>query len=287
MKLYMGCGSSIRDSQITEFENSGLYVAEPKFDGIFGGCVSDVTQRYFSRNGKEKVLKMPGLPSGTIVVGELGYGSQVALERRAIIGHDFMDVTDILQVGNLDVSQEDDNQRRQILEETWHSWSDEIKSHFLLSKRIFQNFKSLFEFEDEGIVLKKTKCRPHSSYQISTYNPNWLKCKKELTVDLVIMSYSISKSNSFSRLAQAINCGVYRDGQLIHVCSVGSLDTELRTGLVNNWPDYVGKVIEVKGYKVFSSGHIRHPSLGSKKIRDDKDSQECTWESLMKCREQS
>jgi len=284
MKLYMGCGSSIRENQITEFENTGLYIAEPKFDGIFGGCVSNGNQKYFSRNGKEKVLKLPELPTGTIVVGELGYGSQVALERRAALGHDFMDVIDILQVDNLDVSQEDDNQRRQILENAWHSWSDEVKSHFLLSKRVSKNFRSLFDSEDEGIVLKKIKCRPLSSYQISSYNPNWFKCKKELTTDLVIMGYTVSKSDSFQGLAQAVKCGVFKSGQLIHVCSVGSLDTEMRSGLVNNWSEYDGKVIEVKGYKVFSSGHIRHPSIGAKKIRDDKDSQECTWESLMRCR---
>lgn len=284
MKLYMGCGSSIRDNQIQEFENTGLYVAEPKFDGIFGGCVSNGSQKLFSRNGKEKILKLPSLPPGTIVVGELGYGSQVALERRATLGHDFMDVTDILQVDSLNVSQEDDNQRRQILESAWDSWSDEIKSHFLLSKRVSNNFKSLFDSEDEGIVLKKIKCRSHSSYQISSYNPNWFKCKKELAIDLVIMGYTISKSDSFQGLAQSVKCGVFKNGQLIHVCSVGSLDTEMRSGLVRSWPDYDGKVIEVKGYKVFSSGHIRHPSIGAKKIRDDKDPQECTWDSLMRCR---
>jgi hypothetical protein len=120
--LWMGCGGQLDAARLEAYDASGRYVAEPKRDGMWAVCLAQDTQQVFSRQGHAKVVPLPHLPTGTIVVGELGCGSQTACARRARLGHPFMDLFDLLQVDGQDISQLDDTARRTLLEATWASW---------------------------------------------------------------------------------------------------------------------------------------------------------------------
>lgn len=283
---YQGCGSYASAAKLDELEQSGLYVSEPKYDGIWCACVSDgIQQRLFSRNGLEKKLTLPTMPPG-IWIGELGYGSQASTEKRKKVGHDWLDVFDAIQVDGISISDEDDNRRREILEEAWQSWSHEVQEHFPLTPRITSGFRQLYNSEDEGIILKQVRDRPHSPYLIGTKNPYWVKVKKTIEVDLVVMGYELSQATSFRNKgwAQNLLCGVYRNGSLVQLTAVGSLDHFLRQDIVQNWQTYKGRVVRVVAYKIFDSGSLRHPALAPTPFRDDKLPEECTWEALIKQR---
>jgi hypothetical protein len=280
MKNYMGCGGQVDESRLEEFERSGLYVAEPKCDGMWAICVSNGTQRIFSRNGKEKFVDLPVLPEGTIVAGELMFGSQEGLQRTQKAGHMIMDVFDILADRGRDVTGEDDNSRREILEQAFESWDKYTQESFPLVGRWKSDFRKHYDEASEGLVLKQVGDRPHHSYRMGR-NPWWIKVKKMLTVDMVVMDYKLSDAESYKGMgiAQCITCGVFKNGKLKAMVDVGSFPLKMKADVVANWNDYKGKVVEIKCYKIFKSGSLRHPSLVG--LRDDKSPEECTWESLV------
>jgi hypothetical protein len=127
-------------------------------------CRANGTQQVLSRQGHAKAIPLPHLPTGTIVVGELGCGSQAACHRRAHLGHPFLDVFDLLQVDGQDVSPLDDTARRTLLEATWTAWPPTLRDHFPLVPRISTGFRALYEAEAEGIVLKQVANRPSQPY---------------------------------------------------------------------------------------------------------------------------
>jgi ATP-dependent DNA ligase len=279
--LWMGCGGQIDPSRLEACESTGLYVAEPKCDGIWAVCLAHGAQRFFSRKGHEKVLRLPQLPSGTIVVGELGYGSQAATMRVAQLGHPFMDVFDLLQVRGSDMRHLDDNQRREVLEDAWASWSPAVQTHFPLVPRHCHGFRALYEAEAEGLVLKQVRQRAHQPYVCGHRNPYWFKVKRRFTVEMVLMAYTLSEAASFTglTLARCVTCGVYKDGTLLPLVNVGAFPIALKVELVRHWPRYQGTVVEIACFKVFTSGALRHPSLV--RLREDKTPHDCTWEALM------
>jgi len=282
MKAYMGCAGEISEVELERYEDTGEWIAEPKRDGIWGVCVSNGSQRFFSRPGKEKEIALPSLPSGTISVGELGYGSQEACLRRDKLGHDFMDVYDLLEVDGRNIESMDDNDRRKLLEDTWSAWTPVLQKHFLLNPRWDSEFRKHYEEVPEGLILKRVKGRPEHPYRRGTRNPYWVKVKKQFTVDMVIMDYELSDADSYKgkNIAKNIGCGVFKDGKLVKLVNVGNFDVRLKLDIVAKWSQYKGAVVELKTYKVFKSGSLRHPSVV--RVRDDKLPEECVWEDLMK-----
>ncbi len=281
--LYMGCGGHADSSSLNEYESSGKWCAEPKCDGDWAVVRSIFKeQRFHSRSGNLLAVSFPLLPEGTSIVGELGIGQQSAIERQKIIGHDFIDVFDILKVDGKDVSNLCGAERRKILEKVYETWSDEVRKYFLLIPRWYDNFKKHFDESDEGLVLKRLDSGP---YIPNSRSADWVKVKRVLTVDMVVMNYkltgavTLAGSNNGQGAAKCLTCGVYKDGSLIELVDVGSFDHKTKKDVVANWNKYKGRVVEIECYKVFKSGSLRHPSL--KGFRDDKLAKECTWETLI------
>jgi ATP-dependent DNA ligase len=108
-----------------------------------------------------------------------------------------MDVFDLLAVRGTDVSHLGDNQRREILEDTWASWSPEVQAHFPLVPRLRTGFRALFGAEAEGLVLKQVGHRAPHPYARGGRNPYWLKVKRHFSVDMVLMAYTLSEAVSF------------------------------------------------------------------------------------------
>jgi DNA ligase-1 len=75
----------------------------------------------------------------------------------------------------------------------------------------------------------------------------------------------------------AIVCGLYVRRKLVRKISVGGGFTdELREEIWKRCEDYIGRVIEVRGWQVFDSGSLRHPQFV--RFRDDKKASDCKWE---------
>jgi len=275
--FYMGCGGQIGVTDLPEYELSGEYYAEPKHDGIWGSCVVGVElMEFFSRNDKRKIMEMPQLPSGAILIGELGYGSQVAVKRVAEYGHAFMDVHDCICLEDEFVNELDMEDRRELLEMYFNQLSPMHKEYFRLTPRWDKDFLKHYAEAHEGLVLKR---KGGGTQFLFGDADHWIKVKKVLHVDTVVMGYDISDAPTIEGLASAIHCGVYKDGVLTHITSMGALELDVRKDIVENPEKYVGQVAELECYKIFDSGALRHPSLS--RFRDDKPSNQCTWDKLM------
>ena len=285
-KYYMGCGGKAQPSDLKKLEDTRNYVAEPKRDGIWIACVCDskTDQRFYSRTGKEKKVELPNLwdpdIGKLILIGELGYGSQEALQRKKELGHDFMDVFDILQYGNKDLTSSPYITRRMYLQVLYKKLKLDTKHFFLLTPRFTKDFDRYFKSQPEGLILKEIN--DSSPYQIGTKNPNWLKVKKEITIDMVIMDYELSTARTMKGrgMVKSVTCGVFKEGILTEMVKVGSMSHDLKKDMARNWKHLKGKVIEISCFKVFESGSLRHPYVH--RLRLYKDPKDCTWEELIK-----
>lgn len=74
--------------------------------------------------------------------------------------------------------------------------------------------------------------------------------------------------------AGSLQLGLYDGDKLVQVGSLSGLTEEI----LENWKDYLGKVVEVTAMMVMETGGLRHPKFVS--IREDKNAKDCTIEQL-------
>lgn len=75
---------------------------------------------------------------------------------------------------------------------------------------------------------------------------------------------------------------LYVNGVLKKITLIGGGFTDKeRKDIWENFDKYRGRVLEVDGYQLFSSGALRHPNAVREckqlKWRDDKPTEECVW----------
>lgn len=106
----------------------------------------------------------------------------------------------------------------------------------------------------------------------------WTKLKPERTVDAVVVSVSISDSETMRGAMKAIQVAVYAHGQLKIIASVGSgFDYEFKRTV--NPESLIGRVAEIKYDCLCAKGKLRFPTF----IRwrdDEKTPNECKIEQL-------
>jgi ATP-dependent DNA ligase len=287
--FYQGCGDAIPGdteaiaAELEVVEKGGKYVAEPKYDGIWIAAFSDGGKnRFWSRNRNEKPygLDNMGLPAGTLLIGELGFGSEHALERRAKIGHDFMDVYGILYQDYKSQLGLDETDRRAILEKFHASLSGKLKEYFLLAPRFTKGFAKQLSLEHEGLVLKKAKGSDTAYQGKGLKVPHWRKAKKSFEADMVIMDINLSTAETKSSvpMVESLVCGQYVGGTLKSLVRVGSMSSAWSQEFASSFEQYKGKVITISHFGQFKSGALRHPAMkAGSGIRTDKDAKDCVF----------
>lgn len=288
ISLYQGCKGKIRSvEELDALERTNDWWAEPKYDGIWI-CTSSMGPgtEFISRTGQRKALCLPPLPSGTVLVGEAAYGSQTGVQRRASVGHDLIDVFDVLQIGTDYLKDAPGWARRRALER-FLADHKELQDHYLLAPRWDRSFVDKYMEQVEGLILKPKDDGPYVGGKVDA----WLKAKKHPTNDYVILGSTTSDAETKAGMCRNIICGGWvpshaledrddiheqRDGWfLVELVRVGSMTFDLATRFEQNIDSFVGKVVEVAHYGLFESGACRHPSLV--RIRDDKPSWECRY----------
>jgi len=284
---YQRCGSSLLGTEeekiaaLNELEKSGKYFAQSKCDGIWAVCIGNrKSNKIISRNGKEKPYDLPVLNAGLTITGELGYGSEESTKRFEEIGHEFMDVYDILTIDGNSVTHLSDYERFNLLKSVVSRMPKEMREYYLPVKCYTKDFVKHYNEENEGLVLKPLK--KDSNYKAGTTNVDWIKVKHEYDFDMVIMDYEISTAETKVSIPMAKNLivGQYVGNELKRMTKVGSLPLQLCKDVVADFDSYKGKVITVHGYKRFKTGAVRHPSF--KCFRDDKDAKDCVF-NLAEC----
>lgn len=280
---YQGCGDKAEgDEQVMKDFLIGAerigWPAEPKMDGINITCFSDGKEnRFWSKTPKEKPygLNYLPLPAGTILIGELGFGSEHALQRRAQYGYDFMDVYGILAQNYESLLTLNDEQMRKRLERFFdNDLPGNLRKHFKLVPRFYKNLVKEFEAQHEGLVVKK----PSVYRGRGIYVSEWIKVKKWTEDDMVIMAMTISsaKTKTAVPMTETITCGQYVNGQLTPLVDVGGMTEKWSKKFASNFSAYKGKVIKLGHYGQFASGSLRNPWVVD--LRDDVEPEDCVFE---------
>lgn len=283
MSNYMGCGVRIDKKNLKQkllnLENSRQYVAEEKLDGqwaeiwVYKGAVTKI----ISRTGKSKsfdalfIYTFPENVTG-IFVGEIRYGSTNSKLRENIAV--IYDWVKIVYKGNtLKASKIYNDLRRGILEQVLK----ELKPGVMIVERktdyFFEFYKQVLREKGEGIIIKKK--RGEDTYYIKGTRPeNWMKVKKEVEVDMVVMGVDwrdpkdmskITKDKGMDKFIKHIRCGQFYKGELREEVKVGSMIDEARKYFSR--ADRTDEVVTIRGFEQFQkTGSIRHCSLY---IRDD------------------
>lgn len=290
---YQGCGVEVAGrisdmiTALEKYEKEGKYVAESKCDGIWIAAFSDGnTVRFWSRNCLEKQYGLSTLkiPAGTLLIGELGFGSEYALGRRSKYGYDFMDVFGILYEDYKPLFDLDETERRKRLETFMDSLDAKTRKQFMMVPRISAKFSEMFTGEHEGLVLKLAT-GPETKYIGNKNKVNhWMKVKKWYETDMVIIDIRVSdaKTKTLVPMTKDLIVGQYVGGVLTPLTKVGGgIPDDLSKDLVANFDKkYKGKVIKIAHYGQFKSGALRHAEVldPTHPIRDDKDPTECVFD---------
>lgn len=286
-KHYQGCGLDITgeddEAMLAKLEASGKFVAEPKCDGIFATCFVKTSGNIFvSRNCKEKsyglqTWQRPSLKPYTAIVGELGMGTEHAVERRDQLGHEFMDVHDAIVIEGRDVQQLGDDDRRKVLEDWWANLDHDTQARFRLLPRFDHDFVKEYRLQHEGFVLKEKGSRPYQGRGRKVRH--WVKAKKAFEADMIVMDFRISKAETKvgEPMVESVLCGQFVNGQLEGLVWVGSMEQKWQREFAQNFGRYRGKVVRIRHYQQFKSGSLRHPSFHPDMFRDDKAPTECIF----------
>lgn len=302
--LYKGCKGKVlgaknyqeRLNALNDLEKSKEWVAERKGDGIWVAVIStNSSTKYISRSGQEKGIKIPiNIPDDTVLIAEACFGSQESKRRRAIEGHDFVEVFDCLKFLGKDISHLPRIERQSYLSQ-FYSLDNQFSKYFKPIPTYDSNYVDAYISEPEGLILKPKNDGPYLCN--GSKDPNWLKAKKHPTTDYILLNYKLSKATTkvnepmlkclvvggyipigkLTRHEEIIETKVINGKTyfLIELMNVGSMLHETSKEVAQNFHKYKGKIVEVAHYGLFKSGASRHP--GFLRFRNDKLPDECIF----------
>ena len=280
-----------------EILKSEEYIFEPKLDGYRALCQKKAERlRFISRNNRDITLEFPELSFGDlikadctldgeiVIYDEKGNPSFSLMQRRK--HHDRLATYiafDILELEDRDLKRLPLLTRKQMLADVIEEGRNlQIMPSTLNGEELW---KVVTSTDLEGVMAK----RKDSPY-VAGRSHDWLKVKREKTVDCVIVGY-ITKIRKIGSLA----LGLYDNGRLTYVGQVGtgfreSLLDELEKELIcssngvvlpkNVQPVVPNKVCEVKYLEYTRDHRLRAPVF--LRIREDKLPAECTTDQVQK-----
>lgn len=292
-KYYQGCAGSIKPNKIQEFNFiPGRYIAEEKYDGIWCAVVFDEAGEVFlmSRNQKEKdnaqllslrnYLKESLKLTNSVLVGELAFSSQRGTEYAKEHGHHKIDLFDVLILNGEKLYDLSLLKRKETLytltRELDAEWVDEAWFKVITKMdEVKKLYSDVISNKGEGLIIKDLE---DTDYRMGKKSPYWYKIKKEVDMDYVIMGFTESESSDYRerKFVGGILGGLYVNGELVQKCTIGSMTDYWRAEFYKHPSTYVHKVMTCRGFEIFRSGALRHPSFD--RVRDDKNIKDCTWE---------
>lgn len=190
-------------------------------------------------------------------------------------------VHDIMRYNGIDVTSEPWYVRRALLE-YWYNGCMLDNAFIHLSKingSPIKSFNRIVSSGGEGLMLKKT-----NGLYVPGKKPagNWIKCKKEITLETVIMGYNNDGSGKNAGLFKSIQVGLWNgnDDRLVHVGDIHSgISDSLRRQMHDDRDGYIGRVIETDAMDFNNNKwSLRHARLV--RFRDDKSQSECTADGI-------
>lgn len=249
-------------SDFPSFDYVGL-----KYDGIWVYVVVEPhIIRLYSRTGKLKAEWRWKSTFSAIFIGEYLFGTNWAVESGSE-GNIY--IFDCVEFKELSIATRPFEVRGQATSRLIQSLPKNFKLAFLReasqAPALWEQYV-LGELNYEGLVFYK-KDQPY----MKTYS----KVKRTLTQDYILIDI-IEGEGRLAGSTGALVAGAFLpNGKIKAVCRVGGgLSDEQRSDIWNNKSNYIGKVFEVKAYRIFSkTSSLRHPSFV--RWRPDKAKSEC------------
>jgi len=193
-----------------------------------------------------------------VLIGELSHGTTASIERTKKIGHRVIDVFDALSIDGVDVSSFPLALRRRAM----LSFTADMREWLRPVEQWSAGFASALDAQPEGIVIKSA----HSPYSES----DWLKVKKRLTADYVVMGLGPSKTHSGPA---SLVCGAIVGDKMRPLVKVPLRGDEAKREAGEHFERFMGRVVEIAHYGAYKNGSLRHPIFV--RFRDDKRPSEC------------
>jgi len=256
---------------IAESPATGIYLVEPKFDGIFTSIRKHKGKiEVWSRRGERKPTleellegSRDKFPSDIWLLGEAEYGSQagrIAVEKR---GYPVIHIFDMVE----SVDEDKDivkrkNRLNKLIIKLQDKHLESVEHKIIRATKIPETFKQYIKQGYEGIVIKDID----KDFQ----SEEWWKQKKVLTDEFIIMGYEFGQADWHwiknyqipkRGVVSNIVCGLWKDNKLVRVMRVGQMPFSVRIELTLHPKKYLGKVVEIKGFERFESGALRHASF--------------------------
>ena len=76
----------------------------------------------------------------------------------------------------------------------------------------------------------------------------------------------------------SIQCGVYKEDSIVHLCDVSGLSDSLKEDIASNFNGYYMKPLRITGMESTKDNSIRHPKFIG--FREDIDARDCSWEKI-------
>ena len=244
-------------------KDAGEVIIEPKEDGHYCEMKVDCGIAIgYSRTGKKTFERKTHLPYGTYY-GERRFGTSWAKN----LPEEFYDTVVLFDCEIPELGDRPYYDRLKFIELNTKEdgWLFCIEYVIAYKQEIFDFKKKAIENGYEGVVVRLP----------NDWTFNASRLKKDVTNDYVIMGYTDSDAEKYSKnnWIKNILVGIHKDGKLTQVMRVGSMNEDVRDLLSKNKEANIGRVIEVRGFQLFKSGAMRHPSFV--RFRDDKTSEEC------------
>lgn len=247
----------------------GFDIVQPKHDGWWARVVIDgKSAAVYSRQAQLKTRKPVnrGCPQMTII-GEYCFGtnrtkSGVEVEENVV-------AFDIVELDGKTVAETLTYGRRlDLIDHLSHyaDWLVPVLSRpVAASQRLWDT--AVLREGCEGLIFRNS----HDTYSDAVIG----RLKREFTMDYVVLGLEEGKGK-LTGMAGVMVCGLFMGGKLTEACRVGGgMDNAMRKRIWRTPGEVVGKVIEVRGWQLFSTGALRHPQFV--RVRDDKKPRECVW----------
>lgn len=245
----------------------GFDIVQPKLDGWWAcAVIKKGIASIYSRQGVKKVeLEAPRVPE-CVLLGEYLVGTQRSAKDTRC---GTLAVFDALTIGSADLTGGTYRWRMSIFDTDIKgraSWMHKVGSTPIKQAKLaWQSW--VIEGDAEGLIFRS---RRHT-YHRATIG----RVKRTFTMDYVVMGVERGQGRH-ARRAGAVICGLYEGRKLVEKVRVGGGWTDAqRDELFADPKAFIGRVLEVKGWQVFESGALRHPT--AVRWRDDKKAKDCVF----------
>lgn len=241
-------------------------LVQPKYDGWWA-CVAIKrgVAAIYSRQGMLKATADAKKAPDCVLIGEYLVGTQRAVGTKS---EGKLMVFDAVEVGRHAFANEYEYRERlsiakRIVRDV--AWMEPTWCYDIETRRVA--WQECLAARGEGLVFRN---------QADLYGTGAIgRVKRTFTVDYVVMDVLPGEGKHKGRMG-AVVCGLFEGRELVQKVRVGGGWSDQQRHEIWRRPgSYIGRVLEVRGWQVFDSGAVRHPS--AVRFRDDKSPTDCVW----------